>query len=234
MKKIETFDKEWKEQATPYLKAAFEAFVPRSDFLKKSKNTDSKKLLALEDEQPNILEVSTFLAPWSGKLEDFNKVFNDCEGIEYIRSVMKEIEDYVSEHVESAKATFVTFSTDVTGASMGIRHLHPLMNGDRCNVWTFGIPLYIGEEAPSFDIHQHDELWPTRFMLDYKRIRAANLDYQKLILPKDGSIFNMQFDGSRSPHVITYTDSVYMWFVFDGVEYKDNRDTRHTLTIGKM
>lgn len=234
MKKIETFDKAWKEQATPYLQKAFDAFVPRSDFLKKSKRTDSDKLLALENEQPNILEVSTGLAPWSGKLEDFNEVFDDCEGIDYIRSVMKEIEDHVSEYVSSAKATFVTFSTDVTGAEMGIRHLHPLMNGDRCNVWTFAVPLYIGEEAPTFDIHQSRKLWPTRYMLDYKRIRAANLDYQKLSVPMDGSIFNMQFDGSRNPHVITYTDSVYMWFVFDGVEYKDDRDTRYSLTISNL
>lgn len=232
--KVNTFDKEWKEQSTPFLKAAFEAFVPRSDFLKKSEKTSSEKLLSLDEEQPNILEVNTGLAPWTGKLKDFNEVFADCEGIDYIRSVMKDVENYVKEHVKSAKATFVTFATDVTGASMGIRHLHPLMNGDRCNVWTFAVPLYIGEKAPSFDIHQHDKLWPTRYILDYSRIRKANLDYTTLSVPKDGSIFNMQFDGSRNPHVVTYTDSVYMWFVFDGVEFKDGRDVRHTLTIGKM
>jgi len=233
-KKIQTFDQQWKEQATPYLKKAFDAFVPRSEFLKKSKRTDSTKLLALESEQPNILEVKTELAPWSGKLEDFNEIFAECEGMEYIKEVMKDIEDHVAEHVTSAKATFVTFATDVTGAELGIRHLHPLMNGDRCNVWSFAVPLYLGKVAPTFDIHMHDDLWPTRYMLDYKRIRNANLDYMQLVMPKDGSIFNMQFDGARNPHVITYTDSVYMWFVFDGVEYKDSRDTRHTLTIGNL
>jgi hypothetical protein len=234
MIKIKTFDKEWKEQAVPYIKQSFDAFIPRSEFLKKSKNTNSDKLLSLEDERPNILEVTTSLADPTGKLQDFNEVFNDCAGIDYIREIMKQVEDYVAEQVVSAKATFVTFASDVTGATMGIRHLHPLMNGDRCNVWSFAIPLYVGENAPTFDIHQHDEIWPTRFMLDYNRIRKANLDYTSLTMPTDGSIFNMQFDGSRSPHVITYTDSVYMWFVFDGVEFKDGRDLRHTLTIGKV
>ena len=69
------------------------------------------------------------------------------------------------------------------------------------------------------------------YYVDYKRIRDLDLSYMKLNMPMDGSIFHMQFDGSRHPHVITYTDSVFMWFVFDGVEFKDQRDIGNGLNI---
>lgn len=232
--KMKTFDEQWKLNSMPFIQKAFDGFIPRSDFLKKSTNTNSNKLLSLEEEHPNILEVKTQLASYSDKLEDFDNVFASCDGYEYIRTIMNTIIDTVKKDCTSAKSTFVTFSTDVTGSTGGIKHLHPLMNSDRCNVWTFGIPLYIGKEAPTFEVHMTDALWNTRYYIDYKRIRDANLDYMKLTLPKDGSIFTIKFDGARHPHVVTYTDSVYMWFVFDGVEYKDGRDTRDNLTIGTL
>lgn len=227
--KVQTYDLEWKQQATPFIKQAFSAFKPRAEFLKR--NVEAREQKLDDNEQPNILEVKTHLTEFTGQVEDFDRVFETCPNYPEIRKAMDHVLAYVSEVAVSAKATFVTFATDITGAEMGIRHLHPKMNGDRCNVMTFGIPLYIGEKAPSFDIYVNESQWPTRYYVDYKRIRDLNLSYMKLCLPMDGSIFHMQFDGSRHPHVITYTDSVFMWFVFDGVEFKDKRDIGNGLNI---
>ncbi len=231
--KVQTFDLEWKNEAIPFLKEAFASFKPRSEFLKK--NAESRELALESNEQANILEVRTALAPYTDKLGDFDKVFESCPQYAEIRKTMDYIVSYVSEVAVSSQVSFVTFATDITNAEMGIKHLHPKMNGDRCNVLTFGIPLYIGKTPPSFDIHVSENQWPARYYVDYSRIKDLNLSYMKLVLPTDGSIFHMQFDGSRHPHVITYTDSVYMWFVFVGVEFKeelkDKRDIGHNLSV---
>ncbi len=229
MIKIKTFDLEWKKNAIPYLEKAFTSFKPRAEFL--NKNIEAREQVLSDDEQPNILEVRTQLSTYTNKLNDFDLVFESCPNYQEIKEVMNRIVDYVSTIAVSSQVTFVTFATDITGKKMGIKHLHPKMNGDRCNVLTFGIPLYLGEMPPSFDISLSENHWPTRYYIDYSRIRNLNLSYMKLNLPMDGSIFSMQFDGSRHPHYITYTDSVYMWFVFDGVEFKDKRDIGNQLLI---
>ena len=41
-----------------------------------------------------------------------------------------------------------------------------------------------------------------------------------LIIPKNGKVFSIQFDGARCPHYIDYTNHLYVWFVFDGIVYK--------------
>lgn len=227
--KIQTYDLDWKMAAIPFITEAFTSFKPRSEFLKK--NAESRELHLASNEQANILEVRTDLCPYTDKLGDFDKVFEACPQYTEIKKTMDTIIAYVSEVAVSAQVSFVTFASDITNAEMGIKHLHPKMNGDRCNVMTFGIPLYLGKNAPSFDIHISENQWPARYYVDYSRIRDLNLSYMKLVLPMDGSIFHMQFDGSRHPHVITYSDSVFMWFVFDGVEFKDKRDLGSSLSV---
>ena len=37
-------------------------------------------------------------------------------------------------------------------------------------------------------------------------------------MPKDGKILSIMFDGARSPHYIDYTDQLYAFLVFDGIE----------------
>jgi hypothetical protein len=227
--KVQTYDLDWKKSAIPFITQAFSSFKPRSEFLKKNAEVRQQNLAS--NEQANILEVKTHLSPYTNKLVDFDKVFELCPNYTEIRKTMNNIIAYVSEVAICSQVSFVTFATDITNAEMGIRHLHPKMNGDRCNVMTFGIPLYLGKNAPSFDIHISENQWPARYYVDYSRIRDLNLSYMKLILPMDGSIFHMQFDGSRHPHVITYSDSIFMWFVFDGVEFKDQRDLGSSLSL---
>jgi hypothetical protein len=60
--------------------------------------------------------------------------------------------------------------------------------------------------------------------LDYSRVKAANYNYSSHKVPLDNKVYSIRFDGSRSPHYIDYKPHVFVWFVFDGVVYKDLRD----------
>ena len=99
------------------------------------------------------------------------------------------------------------------------------MNKDRCNVWSFCIPLFIDPNEPNshkFFYEWNDNLFPPRYYVDYARLKKTKRQYSAFEVPKTGKIFSIQFDGSRCPHYIDYTGHLYAWFVFDGVEYKDS------------
>lgn len=227
---IENYDRRlldagWFEESIPQLQRAFTEFTPRSAYLTESKSIEQANRDTLGgDEQPNIVSFPTRFSPEPVKgIDTFENIFKGNSEYDLLLSKFRAVEEYAATQIDSAKVTFLTFSTTVTNARIGVKHLHPPMNGDKCNVLTFGIPLYINpecKERPAFWYTSQSELFPPRYYVDYKRIKNADYDYACFKLPADGKILSLRFDGARSPHYIDYTDHVYVWFVFDGVEFK--------------
>jgi hypothetical protein len=226
----ELFDQSWYTETVPQLEQSFAEFTPRSAYLSDKKSIERINRLSLgTSEQPNILSYQTrFCLDKIKGIESFDVIFGTNSKYSVIKSKLDAVENYVSQYITKAHTTFLTFSTDVTGASIGVKHLHPLMNGDRCNVWSFCLPLYIDsahmDKNPEFCITSQENTFPPRWYLDYDRIKAADYNYGSYKVPLDNKVYSIRFDGSRSPHYIDYKPHVFVWFVFDGVEYKDLQD----------
>lgn len=222
-------DDTWFLASKKHLLQTFEEFTPRSAYLSDRKDLARiNKLSLAAEEQPNIVSYQTRFCPDKiPGIESFDVIFADNPGYDLIKQKLKAVENYVSQYIDQAQSTFLTFSTDVSGAKIGVKHLHPLMNGQSCNVWSFCIPLYINDDHldqnPQFWITSQEELFPARWYLDYDRIKKKNFRYGNFSVPLDDKIFSLRFDGSRSPHYIDYKPHVFVWFVFDGVTYKDSR-----------
>jgi hypothetical protein len=77
------------------------------------------------------------------------------------------------------------------------------------------------DQNPEFCLTSQEELFQRRYYLDYNCIRKANFNYGGYKVPLDDKIFSIRFDAARSPHYIDYKPHVFVWFVFDGVQYKD-------------
>lgn len=219
-------DESWFQKAKPFLQEAFDAFKPRSAFLSKSQRLDERNFLQLEeDERPNIVLRHLDLATEKTEgIPYFDEVFAECPGYETLQAKFRAIETFVRPRIRSCKTHFITFSTNMTGANKGIQHIHPLMNGDRCNVWSFCVPLYLSSEngpRHQFWYNHQEDLFKSRYYLDYRHLKKLNISYSSFTMPVDGKIFSIQFDGARTPHYIDYTKHLYAWFVFDGVEYRD-------------
>lgn len=220
----ELFDKEWFSESCPQIQKAFDAFRPRSAFISPNNKIERVNTLALDEfEQPNIVFTKNRFNENTTGIADFDEVFASNSKYSIIREKLNFIEDYVAQHINGCKTTFISFSTTMTGATLGVKHLHPLMNGDRCNVWSFCLPLFINPEEkqkPGFWYTQQYELYPKRWYIDYDRIKQADFNYAHIEIPTDGKIFSIKFDGAKMPHYADYTDHLYAWFVFDGCDYK--------------
>lgn len=221
------FDKQWFEESIPQLKRSFDEFTPRSAYLSDKKNIERINKLSLsQHEQPNIVSYPTrFCNQKTSGIESFDIIFQKNSGYKLMKEKFDTIENYLSQYIESANTSFLTFSTNITDAQLGVKHLHPLLNKDKCNVWSFCIPLYIDSEhldkCPQFWYTSQNELFPTRWYLDYDRIKSRNFDYGNFTIPLSDKVFSIRFDGSRSPHYIDYKPHVFVWLVIDGVIYKD-------------
>jgi hypothetical protein len=206
----------------PLLLTAFQEFTPRSQFINGDQKLEAKNHLALDNtEQPNILSYPTTHSPHLiPGIADFNEVFSSSTVYELIASKFKWVDQWVADRTHSVKNSFITFSTNITGAKLGVKHLHSLLNGDSCPVWSFAVPLYIADvdECAGFWYNSQDSLFLPRYYVDYSRIKQLDIEYTSIKLPKDGKILSLMFDGARNPHYIDYTRHLYAFMVFDGVE----------------
>lgn len=215
------------DELKPFLAKAFQAFKPRSAFIGDADSNEKiKKLTLAVEEEPNIVMKDTHFHKYPNhEIPEFKQVFAGYSQFAKLNQKLDDIEKYVSQFITGCQATFITFSTNMTGAGLGVEHLHPIMNKDRCNVWSFCIPLYIDQDetvAHKFCYEWNDNLFPPRYYVDYARLKKTPRQYSAFEMPKNGKIFSIQFDGARCPHYIDYTKHLYAWFVFDGVDYKDN------------
>ena len=207
----------------PELLCAFKEFTPRSHFINNNKNIEKHNHRALDNtEQPNILSLPTTYAPHLiPDIDSFDDVFKNTTVYDLIRDKFDWVNEFVAEHTKGCKNSFITFSTNITGAKIGVKHLHSLLNGDCCNVYSFAVPLYIddqSDESAGFWYNSQENLFPPRYYVDYKRVKQLDIEYTSFKLPKDGKILSILFDGARSPHYIDYTNHLYAFLVFDGVE----------------
>lgn len=213
----------------PGILKAFADFVPRSKFINNNSELEESNRSALDvsEEQPNILSYPTTHYPTTiPNISNFHDVFGGFESYDLINNKFKCVDEYVARNTTGVKTSFITFSTNITGAKIGVKHLHSLLNKDRCNVWSFCIPLYISDSADTagFWYNSQQDLFPPRYYVDYERVKKLQVEYTSIKMPKDGKILSLMFDGSRSPHYIDYTDHLYAFMVFDGITTKDNLD----------
>lgn len=211
------------ESIKPKLLHAFTEFTPRSSFIKSNKSMEEHNYNALDNtEQPNILSLPTKYAPHNiPNIDNFDDIFSDSTVYKLIKDKFDWVDEYVSTQTTGCKNSFITFSTNITGAQIGVKHLHSLLNGDCCNVLSVAVPLYIDDEcndSVGFWYNSQENLFPPRYYVDYKRIKTLDIQYTSFKLPKDGKILTIMFDGSRSPHYIDYTNHLYAFLVFDGIE----------------
>jgi hypothetical protein len=219
------------ESIQPELLCAFKEFTPRSHFIKNNKAIEKHNHESLNlDEQPNILSYPTTYYPeLVPGIDSFDDVFKNTSVYDLIKEKFEWVDKYVAERTTGIKTSFITFSTNITGASIGVKHLHSLLNGNGCNVWSFAVPLYINkssDDTAGFWYNSQSDLFPPRYYVDYKRIKQLNIEYTSIKLPKDGKIMSFMFDGSRSPHYIDYTDHLYAFMVFDGIELQESLGTK--------
>jgi uncharacterized OB-fold protein len=95
--------------------------------------------------------------------------------------------------------------------------------------WSFAVPLYFdtqSDDTAGFWYNSQKELFPPRYYVDYKRIKQLDIQYTSIKLPKDGKIMSFMFDGARNPHYIDYTDHLYAFMVFDGIDVEHELGTK--------
>ena len=206
----------------PLLYRAFTEFTPRSQFINGDKKLQQHNHRALDNtEQPNILSYPTIRSPHLlENIASFDEVFANSSVYSLLKEKFMWVDKFVAENTISVKNSFITFSTDITGAKIGVKHLHSLLNGDGCRVWSFAVPLYIADvdECAGFWYNSQDNLFPPRYYVDYARIKKLDIQFTSIKLPKDGKILSLMFDGARNPHYIDYTQHLYAFMVFDGIE----------------
>lgn len=205
------------------LLSAFKEFTPRSHFIAKNKAIENHNIKALDkSEQPNILSNPTTCAPHLiPNIDSFYHVFKHTPIFDLLVDKFKWVDEYVSLNINGCKNSFITFSTNITGAKIGVKHVHSLLNGDSCNVYSFAVPLYIDNDCDhnaNFWYNSQENLFPARYYIDYERIKKLNIQYTNIGLPRDGKILSFKFDGARSPHYIDYTNHLYAFLVFDGID----------------
>lgn len=136
----------------------------------------------------------------------------------YLASVDKIIRD----NTASVGQKFIIMSTDWCGKNRHFKHLHTLLQGDRCNTFSVVIPLYIDESsetAHNFHWHYQPELYPRITYTSGDRMEKVNREYSRTELPKN-SISSLKFDSSRTIHYIDNTPHLYIWVVCDAVEFE--------------
>lgn len=207
----------------PELLHAFKEFTPRSHFIKDNKSLEKHNYNSLDStEQPNILSFpSKYADHLIPNVDSFDDVFKNSIVYSLLKDKFEWVNEYVANNVKGCKNSFITFSTNITGAKIGVKHLHSLLNVDNCHVFSFAVPLYIDKntnESVGFWYNSQENLFPPRYYVDYDRIKKLDINYTSFKMPKDGKILSIMFDGSRNPHYIDYTNHLYAFMVFDGIE----------------
>ena len=112
----------------PYLQLAFREFTPRSHFIKDNKAVEKHNHEALDiNEQPNLVSFPTISYPHAVPgIASFHELFSPCPVYELLNEKFQWVNQYVAERVIEVKTTFITFSTDITEAKIGVKHLHAM------------------------------------------------------------------------------------------------------------
>lgn len=137
---------------------------------------------------------------------------------------MNWVEDYVNERTIAYQSSFLIMSSDWCGFKNNMKHVHPIVQRgpDRCIVWSFPIPIYIDHTSTdrhAFSWSSQAELFPKIVYMSHRRMRELSVDYNRAEVPKDGKLINYIFDAARVPHWIDFTPHMYIWMVFEGVDF---------------
>jgi hypothetical protein len=220
------FDINWFNESKPFIQKCFDSSKSGFSYLTNSKSKQKVVPSNFDDvNRKNIIMKNTryFQNYKDNEVSEYEDIFLGFPKKEHLDKKFQQIENFVSKNIISCKTTYITFSTNISGATKGIENLHPLLNFNRCNVWAFSIPLFFNNESPqshSFNYSYQSFLFKPRYYIDSSNLINDNIKYSCIEIPKDGKLFSIQFDGSRTPYYFDYTAHLYAWFIFNGVEYK--------------
>ena len=110
-------------------------------------------------------------------VDDFDDVFKNTLVYDLLKDKFDWVNEYVTNNIKGCKNSFITFSTNITGAKIGVKHLHSLLNGDNCHVCSVAVPLYIDSECNDtvgFWYNSQENLFPPRYYVDYERIKKLD------------------------------------------------------------
>lgn len=136
----------------------------------------------------------------------------------YITNVLK----IVNSKAKSVVQIFTIMTTLWCGKSKHFKHIHPLIQKDRCITWSFPIPLYIDPNSPKSRFYwtSQSDLFPKITYTSQRRMEKINAEYNAIEIPTDKQM-SLLFDAARVPHWIDNTGHLYLWMVFEGVEMRD-------------
>ena len=218
---LNSLDASWYEQSKMSIHKTFEGKNSRS----KVTSSGAKKLNKKNDQYAiSFMTVKTKYCNWiESSHPSFESLFSENKKFKYIQNIIKKCEDIVNAESSGYAFSFITVAAEYHDFQQAQKHLHPKLNGDVCNVWSFPIPLYFEPEYINkfcylSKVHQLTQ----RHYLDYSHVDKLSGDWSSVDIPNDGSLISLRFDGSRLPHFVSFTKNVYFWLVFDGVRVKSN------------
>ncbi len=139
---------------------------------------------------------------------------------------LNKIDDIINSETKSVGQKFIIMSTNWCGKSRHFKHLHTLLQGDKCNTFSVVLPIYIDpnqlHESHGFYWHHQSELYPRITYTSGDRMEKVDREYVKSAIPKE-SITSLSFDSSRTIHYIDNTPHLYLWVVCDAVEFMTDR-----------
>lgn len=154
---------------------------------------------------------------------DSVKLYTDVneETQQILQPYLEKAFELIKENTVSHKQMVLIMSSNWNGSKRHFKHLHTLLQGDRCNTFSLVFPLYIDEnsdENHGFYWHYQKELYPKITYTSGERMEKVQREYRKTELAKS-SITSLKFDSSRSIHYIDTTPHLYLWVVCDAVDF---------------
>jgi hypothetical protein len=132
----------------------------------------------------------------------------------------------IDELITDSQYKFLIMSTDWCGASRHFRHVHTLIQKEplRCETLSITIPLYLDPnytDHHKFRWHYQPMLYPKIVYADHTRMEKIQREYTAIEISKT-EFSSLKFDSSRCIHYIDNTPDLYLWFVCDGVTWKNS------------
>lgn len=133
--------------------------------------------------------------------------------------------EIIDNETESTGPILIIMSNNSDGSKRHFKHLHTLLQGDRCNTLSVVLPLHIDseeQETHGFWWHYQEDLYPKITYTSAERMEKVQRDYTKTELSRK-HISVLKFDSARAIHYINTTANLYLWVVCDAAVFKDGK-----------
>lgn len=154
-------------------------------------------------------------------LSNIADILKDCDFNSEITQILADCDKEASQIVSKADYSLVVLSHNILGPVFH-KHAHVCRNNLNYNhTYTKAIPLTMSTNEEryfyySFSRNGYEKL----FYEDIDYVQSQNLDYKALKL-RSNQPTTVIFDSYKNCHYVNHTADVVLWYVLDGVEFKD-------------